>query len=76
MSINESSTVSKVLPPYFSLSYNKFHLRTSRSVSVGGSDGGTNSGTSASRSYPVFPLSLKVMNEYCMKILMPTSSWK
>ena len=42
-----------------------------------GSCGGTDSGTYASPpSYPVFPLSLNVVNECCMKSLMPASFWK
>ena len=38
--------------------------------------GGTDSGTSASPpSYPVFPLSLNVVNECCMNSLRPASCW-
>ena len=46
-------------------------------VVLAGSCGGTDSGTSASPpSYPVFPLSQNVVNEYCMKSLRPASCWK
>ena len=39
-----------------------------------GSCGGSDNGTSASPpSYPFFPLSLNVVNEYCMKSLRPAS---
>ena len=42
-----------------------------------GSCGGTDSGTYASPpSYPVFPLSLNVVNECCMKSLRPASCWR
>ena len=46
-------------------------------MEVVGSCGGTDSGTKASApSFPVFPLSLYLMNECCMRRLRPAFCWK
>ena len=68
MSSNESvAEFSEVLSPYFPPP-----ISWTVRVGEGGCSGGD---TQASLSYPVFPLSLNVVNECCMKSLRPASCW-
>ena len=72
----ECDWVSEVLPALFPPPH-PLLCKSWGVVAVVGSCGGTDSGTSTSPpSYPVFPISLNVMNKYCAKSLRPASCWK